>query len=121
MIQRLAVRTIFFVKKSESITYKFKEQNILTFHQIYYFACNVHVFKYLDNYIFKHFTRNTRASNLRTLDTPNFRKDTSRKQFCFCGPTIFNTTVKHFGNSILDEKKPRFKMKLKRAILEGIL
>ena len=121
MAQRFCLKTVFFVRKFERMSYLFTEHKILTFHQLYKQTVVSHGFKYYSNYAVKVFTRNTRASTYITLEIENYLKESSRNQFCYKGKSIFNKMVQHFGNSILQEKKPKFKMKVRAALLNNEL
>lgn len=110
--QRQALRIIFNIKKWERVSYVFSEQNFLNFYQIYKQSCLLYVHKYINLFPLQVFTRQTRASQYITLKIPILNKQTSRNQFCYNAPKLFNSLIAHFGNDLLFYKKPKFKMKV---------
>lgn len=115
MAQRFCLRTVFFIKKYDSLSHIFSDYNILTLEQIYLVSCSLHIYKYLKNYNLREFNRFTRGSRFVHLKLPNYGRESSRRQFCFAGKKVFNSVIIHFGNSIVNYKKPKFKMKIKNA------
>lgn len=120
LAQRFALRTVFFIKKFERVSYIFEENKILTFHQLFCLSCLMHVQKFLNNYSFKEYRRVTRSARLRTLNIENFLKEKCRNQFSYIGKKIFNKAIVLCGNGILNEKKPKFKMKMKNLVLTNV-
>ncbi len=116
MAQRLAVRTVLFVRKYDRLSHLFSINNIFTFSQLYHYSCINHVYKFINNYELRDFRVNTRASRFFTLKIPNYKKELSRKQFCYIGKELMNNVIQVFGNEILQEKKPKFKMKIKESL-----
>lgn len=114
--QRMCLRTILFVKKCERLSHLFEIHNFLPFNELYTFSCLTHVHKNISNYDFKEYTVNTRASTNLTIHIKRYRKDASRRQFCCMSKILFNKLILNYGNSIIFERKPKFKMKAKRFV-----
>lgn len=57
------------------------------------------------------------ASSFPSLKEPNNFKETARQHLSYLGPTLYNKVIKKFGNGILVEGNPKFKMKCLELIL----
>lgn len=56
----------------------------------------------------------TRASNCLPIAIQNYHKEINRKQFCNLGKTFINRVVAQFQNHILQDSKPKHKIKIKK-------
>lgn len=111
MNQRHAVRTIYNVKRKDRMSYLFKEKDILTFEQLHKYSIILYISKFIYNFDFRESNRETRSSQQLALKVPFLTKESSRHQFCYLGPRIYNNFIIHCGESVLFEKKPKVKMK----------
>jgi hypothetical protein len=111
LAQRFCLRTILFVRKYDRLSHLFAVHNLLPFNELYALSCLTYIHKHISNYNFKEFTVNTRASNYLTLQTKRYLKETSKRQFCCVGKALFNGLVRSYGNGIIFDSKPKFKMK----------
>lgn len=119
MCQRHALRIIFNIKKRDRLSYIFIEHNLLTFKEIHMYACLMYIHKNLGSFPLKQFSRVTRAAQYITLEVPRVNKESSRHQFCYLGPKMFNRFIEYFGNEVIFERKPKFKMKVMVYIREN--
>lgn len=119
MCQRLAVRTIFRVKKTESVTYLFQENNLLTVLQLHIYSLIIYIHKNSSEFPFKQANRTTRSAQVASLLVPNLRKELSRHQFCYLGPRTFNEFLRKYSISVLLEKKPKVKIKALEFVMEN--
>uniref|UniRef100_A0A1B6L7P7 Reverse transcriptase domain-containing protein n=1 Tax=Graphocephala atropunctata TaxID=36148 RepID=A0A1B6L7P7_9HEMI len=111
MNQRHAIRTIYSLKRMDRMSYLFREKNILTFEQLHKYSIILYVAKFIYQFEFREINRITRSSQQIHLKVPFLTKESSRHQFCYLGPRIYNDFLKWCGDRIIFEKKPKVKMK----------
>lgn len=111
MNQRHALRTIYNIKRMERVSYIFSLNNILTFDQLHNYSVILHIQKYISDFYFRETCRVTRSAQNLMLEIPFLTKESSRHQFCYLGPKIFNSFLLYSGHSIIFEKKPKVKLK----------
>lgn len=117
MNQRNAIRNVYNLRKTDPVSQIFISNNIFNFYQLHHSSIINFVHKYLHMFPVKSFVRATRSSHNIALQIPNFQKEKCRHQCCYVGPKLFNIFIMHYGNEILNERKPKFKMKNKDFVL----
>lgn len=119
MTQQFAIRNVFSFKKFNRVSHVFFENNILTLNKLYVLCSAIHMHKHIDKYHIRENRVNTRSSDILSVLVPCFRKEITRKQFCYIGPKIINKCVLKLGNDIIFDSRPRFKMKIKMYVAES--
>lgn len=116
MCQRHAVRNVFGVRRTHPVTHIFHNNNILNFNQIYLYSLLLFIYKYKNCFQLHQASRVTRSMHYTRIQLLNFVKEKCRNQCCYVGPREFNKLILHYGNELMFERKPKFKMKLRQYV-----
>jgi uncharacterized protein YktA (UPF0223 family) len=117
MCQRHALRTIFSLKRCDSMSHLFIENNLLTFNQLHVYSILMYVKKFIYLFNLKPVSRLTRSAQYNLIKEEFFTKETTLHQFCSLGPKFFNKFARVFGNQIYLDERFVFKRKVLQYVL----
>lgn len=114
--QRWAIRTIADKRKFDSITYYFKEIEILNVQELYMYTILQFLRKNINIFPTAEVKRSLKSNATLNIATPSYMKETSRRQAYYAATNIFNKNKDIISNNY---NKKNFKQIIKSKLLLG--